>query len=163
MIVPRKRRRPNAISVSAGGIGAGVGWENLPSDADVARLLFVDLADRRVLFNPGEWENPLHCVRSVLDLRRRLTDLIGQLPPTSTLCSDLEQLRAVCRTFCDTMDPTQQPPFLVGFPGDMHATRAALTTLRREFAEVLRDLPKRYHVTPEDHFAAFLREPLAHV
>ena len=53
------------------------------------------LEDRRVLYNPFAWEEPGHCVDSVL---------LGNLPPTtSELAPYLKAIRGACRKFLDAM------------------------------------------------------------
>jgi hypothetical protein len=57
------------------------------------------LEDRRVLYNPFAWEEPGHCVESVLEIRRFLTEELGHLPPSSELASNLKAVRGACRKF----------------------------------------------------------------
>ena len=51
----------------------GVSWNPPEAERTVARRVIAYLEDRRVLYNPGELEVPEHCVESVLEMRRYLT------------------------------------------------------------------------------------------
>jgi len=44
---------------------------------------------------------PEHCIRSVIDIRSFLTDLLLQAPEKSKLSDDVRALRASCRKFLD--------------------------------------------------------------
>lgn len=77
----------------------GVQWTPPVLDVTVARRVIGFLEDRRVLYNPFAWEEPGHCVDSVLDIRRFLTSEIGDLPPDSDLVPRLKALRSACRKF----------------------------------------------------------------
>jgi hypothetical protein len=83
----------------------GVSWNPPQPEIAVARRALAFLEDRRVLYNPYHLEVADHCVESVVDIRRFLTDLIGQLPPSSTLAEHLRAIRAACRTFLDDTSP----------------------------------------------------------
>ncbi len=156
-----KRRRLTAISGTVLGTGAGFAWETWPSDADFAQVLFTELADRRVLFNPCSWEEPEHCVQSAIELRHHLTAMLSQLPAKSELRPVVEHLRAACRTFCDEMRPGQGPAFLPPHFSTNCMTRAALARLRQGFSAALQGLPERYQIAPEHQIAELLRDPRA--
>jgi hypothetical protein len=64
-------------------------------------MLFLE--DRRVLYNDFAWEEPGHCVESVLEIRRYLTEELGTLTPASELAPHLKAIRSACRKFLDAM------------------------------------------------------------
>ncbi len=81
----------------------GVSW-NLPeSELAIARRVISFLEDRRVLYNPTEMELPDHCVQSVIQIRGRLTEEIGELENDSSLLSSIRAMRAACRKFLDSV------------------------------------------------------------
>ncbi|MGH2750779.1 MAG: DUF6650 family protein [Actinomycetota bacterium] len=77
----------------------GVSWEPSASDVSIARRLLTFLEDRRVLYAPDEAEIQVHCVRSVFEIRRFMTDELSQLPDNSDLEEGLRAMRAACRKF----------------------------------------------------------------
>jgi len=87
--------------VTIGPLGAQ--WALRPADAEVARRVIRFLEDRRVLYNDYAWEEPDHCLQSVLEVRRFLTAEITTLKDGSDLLGPLRVMRAACRKFLDTM------------------------------------------------------------
>ena len=81
----------------------GAQWSPKPTDAEVARRVLRFLEDRRVLYNDYAWEEPGHCIESVLEIRRFLTGEITALKEESDLLVPLRIMRAACRKFLDAM------------------------------------------------------------
>ncbi len=77
------------------------------------------LEDRRVLYNPFDLEVEEQCVRSVLDIRRFLTEEIGRLGERSNLAEHLRAMRAACRAFLDEggSGKRDRPIRFMGFEG----------------------------------------------
>lgn len=75
-----------------------------PDERDIARRLLAYLEDRRVLYNPDSLEVPHHCVESVLDIRRELTRVLGDLDESSGMAPQIRAMRAACRKFLETSD-----------------------------------------------------------
>jgi len=55
----------------------GASWEPAELEIGAARRLVAFLEDRRVLYDPGQLEVPSHCVQSVLEIRRCLSEELG--------------------------------------------------------------------------------------
>ena len=95
----------------------GVSWNPPESERKIAKRIISFLEDRRVLYSPYDMEMPMHCVESVIEIRRYLTDEIGSLANGSELEPNLRALRAACRKFLDkTQDNKHEmrylrPPF----------------------------------------------------
>jgi hypothetical protein len=83
----------------------GVSWTPPVDEQAKARRLLVCLADRRVLFNLFELEVGPYVVESIVDIRKRLTDDLQDVPADSLLSDSLQAMRAACRKF---MDQTQE-------------------------------------------------------
>ncbi|MCP4307716.1 MAG: hypothetical protein GY788_23150 [bacterium] len=81
----------------------GVSWAPKEPEVAVARRVIAYLEDRRVLYVPSEMEVPHHCVESVLDIRRRLTDELASIDAKSGIAETLRALRAACRKFLNTV------------------------------------------------------------
>ena len=79
----------------------GVSWQPPELDSDVVRNLITFLEDRRVLYNPYELEDSRWVIRSVLEIRQRLTDTINMLDDNPHICPHLRAMRAACRKFLD--------------------------------------------------------------
>ena len=83
----------------------GISWQPDEAEIRIAQRIITQLEDRRVLYSPHEMELPKHCVSSVLEIRRILTDELGKISQKSQLYSDLQMLRAACRKFLDRIHP----------------------------------------------------------
>jgi len=88
----------------------GVSWNPPPSERDLARKVITFLEDRRVLYNATELEVPEHCVASVIEIRRFLTDVVGQAADQAAFVPYLQAMRAACRKFLDTSQHRVRAP-----------------------------------------------------
>jgi hypothetical protein len=79
----------------------GISWKPPKPEVVTARRVLAYLEDRRVLYNPYHLEVADQCIQSVLDIRRFLTDVVGQLDDNSKLAEHLRAIRAACRAFLD--------------------------------------------------------------
>lgn len=77
----------------------GVSWNPPEAEVTAAKRIIAYLEDRRVLYAPTSMEHPSHCVESVLDVRRFLTEELGKLDPHNPLAQNLQGMRAACRKF----------------------------------------------------------------
>jgi len=91
-------KRLNGISTPV----FGVSWNPNKTDNDQAREIIVFLEDRRVLYNPSEMEMPDHCVHSVLEIRRFITQKVASVQSVD-LQESLRAMRASCRKFLDVV------------------------------------------------------------
>jgi hypothetical protein len=97
MTFPEVLRRITGISTPI----FGISWEPTDSERAIARKVVAYLEDRRVLFTPFELEDPNHCVQSILQIRKFLTERLGELDSHDELRSALGGMRAACRKFLD--------------------------------------------------------------
>jgi hypothetical protein len=67
--------RLNGLSIAS----LGVQWSPKPTDSEVARRVIRFLEDRRVLYNDYAFEEPGHCIQSVVEIRRFLTEEMPRL------------------------------------------------------------------------------------
>jgi len=88
--------------VSIGPVGAS--WEAPTPETEIAQTIINFFEDRRVLFNPYELEVPRHCVDSVREMRRFLTDRLAGMPDEEGLPANVRAMRAACRRFLDTVE-----------------------------------------------------------
>lgn len=77
----------------------GLQWEPPIIDRDVARRVVAYLEDRRVLYDLYQAETPEWCVKSVLEMRAFLTEVLGQGRIADELVESLRAMRAACRKF----------------------------------------------------------------
>lgn len=80
-------------------IGGGVSWNITPSEKDVAEKFLIYLADRRALYNDWHLEIEYQVVRSVLDIRERITKDLQEIDPNSKLFQVMRQMQIACQTF----------------------------------------------------------------
>jgi hypothetical protein len=86
----------------------GVSWQPDESEIKIAKRIITTLEDRRVLYSPYELEVPRHCISSVLEVRKLLTDEIGKVSQKKELYNDMQILRGACRKFLDTIHPIEK-------------------------------------------------------
>lgn len=79
----------------------GVSWNPPEAEIAVARRVLAFLEDRRVLYRPFDMEVPHHCVDSVVEIRKFLTDEIAKLDKSKEIAQSLRGMRAACRKFLD--------------------------------------------------------------
>jgi len=79
----------------------GLSWQPDESEIKIAKRVIIELEDRRILYSPYDLEVPSHCISSVNEIRRMLTDELGKGSQNSQLYEDLQLLRAACRKFLD--------------------------------------------------------------
>jgi hypothetical protein len=86
--------------------GGGLSWNPPTLDIEVARRLLTFLEDRRALYQPYECETANYVVKSILEIRQRLTGDLEQLDRGSPLAQSLTAMRAACRKFLDDVEGT---------------------------------------------------------
>lgn len=86
----------------------GLSWQPDEAEVRIAKRVITQLEDRRVLYSAYELEVPSHCISSVIEIRRILTDEIGRLSQDSQLYQDIQLLRAACRKFLDSIHPIER-------------------------------------------------------
>ena len=77
----------------------------------VAKSVLYFLEDRRVLYRPEELENPKHCIASINEIRKFLTEKINDLNQNSELSQNLRIMRAACRKFLDSSEAFKSHSF----------------------------------------------------
>jgi hypothetical protein len=138
----------------------GVSWNPPKLERDAARLLLAFLEDRRVLYNPSGWEEPHHCVESVLQIRAKLTELIGDLPEKASLAPSLRAMRMASRRFLDSVQALDQgrrlSPGHHQAPWDFFAFSTALGELRGVFGIHVAQIAVQYGIDVEAELASIL-------
>jgi hypothetical protein len=150
--------RLTGISTPIGGLS----WEPATPDVGVARSVLIFLEDRRVLYNPTLIEYGPYCVRSVLEIRQFLTDVLSKQEIGDALAEHLRVIRAACRGFLDQYsaqegDPSSLDPDLPEDAFDIHRfeLNQALGELRAVFGNQIAQIAVKYDLDVE--------EPLAYV
>lgn len=141
------RRRPRITSVGA--LGFAAGWDWVKTDEEVVRQLIVFLEDRRALAYDHHREDVGYVVRSVLEIRSRLSFALQELTPDSAASQSVRALRDQCLTFLDRVDGTEGTVFHPDFIG-------ALGELRGVFLVYVRMLADRYGITVHGPLAPVL-------
>ena len=125
-------------------------------DAEVARRVLRSLEDRRVLYNDYAWEEPGHCVHSVLEIRRFLTDEITGLKDASDLLGPLRVMRAACRKFLDRMQQDGEQRVRLHHGHDSFGFYSALGEFRGAIGPQVALLAAHYEIDVENELAQTL-------
>jgi len=86
----------------------GVSWNPPKLEINIAKRVITQLEDRRVLYNPTEMKLPQHCVQSVIEIRRILSQELNGLTNESSLSNSLRAMRSACRKFLNTIDADEK-------------------------------------------------------
>jgi hypothetical protein len=79
----------------------GISWNPTETDRDIVRKLITFLEDRRALYNPYDIEMPEYVARSIIEIRKELTDTINKIDDNQDITPHLRAMRAVCRKYLD--------------------------------------------------------------
>jgi len=90
-------KRINGFSVPV----FGLQWSAQKSERESVRAFLTFLEDRRVLYNPENLEVMAEVERSVLDIRKRCTEYLSELPEQSLAAGHIRMIRGACRDFLD--------------------------------------------------------------
>lgn len=96
--------RITGFSLSTPVVGAGLSWNPPVQEVEIARRLLAYLADRRALYNPYNSETGDYVVRSIIDIRKQLTDELMKIDNASFLSNSIIAMRAACREFLDRVE-----------------------------------------------------------
>jgi hypothetical protein len=103
-MIRRWRRVLNKITGISTPFG-GIQWDPATLDEDVAQRVLLFLEDRRVVFVPLAFEEKLHCVKSVIEIRYFITKLLDAGGISSELSARLDTMRFYCRRFLGRVGP----------------------------------------------------------
>jgi hypothetical protein len=134
--------------------GVGLLWIPPASERDIVKRLFLYLEDRRVLYNPFNFEIIDHVIQSVLEMRRYLTEEISKLDSSSELLAHLKAMRAACRKFLDA-NPV---PRFWGFRG-VDEISQSLGELRASIGIQVAHLSAKYRVDVDPNLEVILPIP----
>lgn len=109
-----------------------------------------------MLYQPASMEDPGHCVESVLEIRRFLTDELQSHVEDDALTQSMRAMRAACRKFLDTVGGDVRR--FGGHPGHWASWvfNGALGELRGVFGVHLAQIAVQYGLEIEDELAAIL-------
>jgi hypothetical protein len=138
----------------------GVSWNPPEAEIAVARRVLAYLEDRRVLYRSYDMEVPHHCVDSVIEMRKFLTDEIAKLDKSREIAQSLRGMRAACRKFLDHFPGSHKAAF---HPRAFHGAWDAwpsdsLGELRGTFGIHIARLSAEYGLDIEDELASILPE-----
>ena len=139
----------------------GVSWTPPESEVTIARRVIAFLEDRRVLYNPSDMQDPIHCTESVLQMRSLLTSELGAIETNRPLAQSLRAMRGACRKFLDTVgvSPTDTKRKNLGYPGfhrGVSIFNGALGELRGVFGVHIAILAAEYGLDIEHQLARIL-------
>lgn len=140
----------------------GVSWNPPEPEIAVARRIVTYLEDRRVLYAPSEMEVPHHCVESVLDIRRYLTDELSGISSGGEIADTIRALRAACRKFLNTVGERRETVTYGAQMGHWASWvfNGALGEMRGVFGVHIAKLAASYGLDVEDELAAIIPEEI---
>jgi len=103
-------------------------------------------------------EVPDHCVMSVVDIRRILSQELGVLDEKSALAMSLRAMRAACRKFLDSVQANERIVRFGAHLGHFASWEfnGAVGELRGVFGVHLAQIAARYGLNIEDELASIL-------
>jgi len=134
----------------------GASWNPPEPDISVSRRIITFFEDRRVLYDPCEVEVPQHCVHSVIEIRRFLTQELSKQDVSKEIADSLRALRAACRKFLTSVQCQDRE--IIPF-ANQHGHFAswilmdAIGQLRGTFGVHLAQLAVRHGLDVEDDLA----------
>jgi hypothetical protein len=135
----------------------GVSWSPPESEREVVKKLITFLEDRRALYNPFNMETGEWVIESVMEIRKRLTEILQALDQGSDIGFHLRAMRAACRRFLDETGQGARR-WALRLAGLQHNGEfcIALGELRAVFGVHIAQLCVKYGVDVEDDLAAIL-------
>lgn len=137
----------------------GVQWDYTPGDKEAVRRLLTFLEDRRVLFGLRHMEDEYFCLRSVMEIRTLLTDLLGTGIDSKDTAQSLRLLRASCRAFVEAAGPDAQY-FRDRNAHGLDYFSVALGELRAAFGFQVGMLAEQFRIDLEEDLASIVLSPL---
>lgn len=136
----------------------GASWQPAEMEISAARRVIVFLEDRRVLYAPEEMEVASHCVHSVIEIRRRLSDELGKLDSSSELAASLRAMRAACRKFLERVGTDGRDGIHHANGWGFHSWTfgSALGELRGTFGVHVARIAAAFKLDVEDRLASIL-------
>lgn len=137
--------------------GGGVSWNPPSLEIEVARGLITYLEDRRALYNPYWCETADYVIRSILDIRERLTTDLENLDPSSSLAKSIRVMRSACRSFLDKIEANDSH-FTFHRPSPFWDTEEreffmALGELRSTMGILIAQIAVRFGIDVEENLA----------
>lgn len=136
----------------------GASWQAAELEIGAARRVIAFLEDRRVLYEPGEMEDPSHCVHSVIEIRHCLSDELGKLDSGSELAASLRAMRAACRKFLERVGTDGRDGIRYASGGGYQSWTfgSALGELRGMFGVHVAKVAAQFQLDVEDKLASIL-------
>lgn len=139
----------------------GASWTPALLDADVARQVLAEMENRRVLYSPYEVEDLDHAARSVIEIRRHLTDQIGRSGVASELRDSLRAMRAASIEFLGVFGNEGNEIVVPPWTNGMHdfQMNQALGKMRGLFGVQLAQMAARFDIEVEPALASIFPPP----
>jgi hypothetical protein len=135
----------------------GLSWEPPVVDREVAERLIAFLEDKRVLYDPYQFEVPQWSIAAVLAIRERVTELLAGGGIPDELVDHLRAIRAACRRFLRSIPHGPDGELVIPdrdiFDWSFHQ---ALGELRGEVGPHVAQVAVKYGIDVEDDLARSL-------
>ena len=132
----------------------GIQWNAPAIEADEAKKVITFLEDKRVLFNPANMEDSMHCAQSVIGIRSELTKVLQVFPSNSNLAKQLRHMRKACQEFSDKIGTPQV--ILFDPPVRTSILERALFKLREKCGVSAAEIAVAYGLDVDDGLASII-------
>jgi hypothetical protein len=153
-------KKLTGVNASVASFGVGLTWENTPSNKTTAMEIIRVLEDRRVLFGVRMWEDQRYCIRSAIEVRHIITELLRREQLSNGVETSLRAMRAAFRRFVDEGGPDGAAYYDRGNPS-LDPFSLALGALREAVGTQVALLAYHYGIEVEYDLAAILPTDIA--
>jgi hypothetical protein len=134
----------------------GVSWTPPEPDRNIVRRVLARLEDRRALYYPYDLENPNWVEQSIIEIRRDLSDALGEVSEESVASEAFAVMRRACREF---LDEAQDARYGAIRPFEDYFM--ALGKMRYVVGIQVARLSVAYGIDVEDELSSILPQPVA--
>jgi len=129
----------------------GLSWSPPETDREIVRQVITFFEDRRALYNPYNIETTAWVIESVLEIRKKLTDILETLDENPNISPHLRAMRAACRKLMDEAEKQMKGRY--PYRGDIFT---ALGEMRAIFGIHIAQLCVKYGIDIESDLATIL-------
>ena len=135
----------NGISMPIGGIS----WSKTTTIKDRFQWLLLYLEGKRILVNPAEMELKDECIRSVLEIKSVLMEVVKDIEISETDVSYIRILTRACNDFLDSIHSDSIPHLIYKKDNYQWADAqfdTSMKNFRKNFKNVIEMIEKRYEL-----------------
>lgn len=139
----------------------GLSWNPPQSDIQYAKNIIVFLEARRVLYVPSEMEVPEHCITSVIEIKKFLTEQMMNIKQDTDLYKYTSAMRSACNKFLNKCNSRNKEILDYGGQWGHWASwyfASALGEMRGLFGVMIMQIASSYGLDVEKDLASIMPE-----